>query len=206
MPPDVVLQALRHVWQVIESLHAPAALMGGLALSAWKHTRATRDVDLLVGIAKDREAELVQRFIQAGLRPKRQPAVLPLGRMRLVQFLYEPRDTFVELQVDVLLAACTYQHQALARRVAARLPGLEVDLFVLACEDLVLHKLLAGRIIDRADSAAMLRANRATLDVQYLLDWARQLGVTKELGEVWLEAFPNEPLPASRPWSTEHRS
>ena len=39
------------------------------------------------------------------------------------------------------------------------LSGLDVTLDVLACEDLLLHKLLAGRVIDRVDAAALIRAN-----------------------------------------------
>jgi len=66
---------------------------------------------------------------------------------------------------------------------------------VLACEDLILHKLMAGRIIDRADAAALLRANRGALDLDYLALRVR----TREIGggytEVWNDVFPGEPVP-----------
>jgi len=45
---EVVLKALKHVWVSLEPFHAPMAVMGGLALAAWRHVRATRDVDLLI--------------------------------------------------------------------------------------------------------------------------------------------------------------
>ena len=61
---------------------------------------------------------------------------------------------------------------------------------VLACEDLVLHKLLAGRMIDLADAVALLRANRDTLDLNYLSCWAGKLAVEAELVGVRKEAFP----------------
>jgi hypothetical protein len=36
MAADVVLCALKHVWVSLEPLKIPMALMGGLALAAWK--------------------------------------------------------------------------------------------------------------------------------------------------------------------------
>ena len=40
MLADEVLLALKHVWVTLESLNLPMAVMGGIALSAWKHPRA----------------------------------------------------------------------------------------------------------------------------------------------------------------------
>jgi hypothetical protein len=60
---------------------------------------------------------------------------------------------------------------------------------------LILHKLLAGRLIDRVDAAALLRANRPAVDLAYLLRWAEELDVMGDLAETWSEAFPGERLP-----------
>src|SRR5438046_5804634 len=43
-----VVRALRHAWESLQEIGVPAAVMGGLAVSTWKHLRATQDVDLLV--------------------------------------------------------------------------------------------------------------------------------------------------------------
>ena len=48
--------------------------------------------------------------------------------------------------------------------------------------------------MDRADAAMLLRANRATIDLDYLTHWSRELDLAKETIEVWDEAFPGEPL------------
>ena len=65
----------------------------------------------------------------------------------------------------------------------------------LACEDLILHKLLAGCLLDRADAAMLLRANRTDLNLEYLLGWTTTLSLRAELAEVWEEAFPGEAMP-----------
>jgi hypothetical protein len=55
--------------------------------------------------------------------------------------------------------------------------------------------LSSGRIIDRADAAALLRLNRTNLDLSYLLTWVNQLTLAAEWADVWQEAFPGEQLP-----------
>jgi hypothetical protein len=192
---EVVLKALRHVWISLEPLHAPMAVMGGLALAAWRHVRATRDVDLLVGVSEEDLEPLLSTLTSAGLRPKRQPAVTSLGSLQILQLLYEPPGAYLDLQVDLLLAQSEYHRQALARRIPTRLAALDLDLYVLACEDMIVHKLLAGRLLDRADAAMLLRANRADLNLEYLLGWTRTLSLGAELAQVWEEAFPGEAMP-----------
>lgn len=109
------------------------------------------------------------------------------------EFTYAAADTFVAIRVDVLFSGAEYYEQALARRVPHVLPGSGSHIEVLSCEDLILHKLLAGRAIDWADAVALLQENRDTLDVQYLQDSAAQLGVSSELSLAWQEAFPADP-------------
>jgi hypothetical protein len=197
MAAEVVLRALQRAWVSLEPLHVPMAVMGGLALAAWKHVRATRDVDLLVGVGGTTPEAIVDSLIGAGMRPKRQPAIQPLGQFHLLQMLFEPPDSFLELEVDILFAESEYQEAALGRRVALRLSEMDTDLFVLACEDLVIHKLLAGRAVDRADAAALLRANRPTLDLAWLNQWVHRLGLGPEWAEVWRETFPGEAAPVT---------
>ncbi len=98
----------------------------------------------------------------------------------------------MSVAVDLLLVHTDYHREALMRRLKVQLPELSRPVYVLACEDLILHKLSAGRIIDLADVAVLLRANRDTLDLPYLTRWAMELEVTADLVRVWKEAFGND--------------
>ncbi len=192
MAGKIVLTALSHVWQTLESVPCQLALTGGLALSLWKHVRSTRDVDLLVDLGPLEIGKLLESLRAAGVRTKHIPPVIDLGSVRVVQFLYEPRDAFMDVQVDLLLAESEFHRSALARRVPSRLADLDIDLFTLSCEDILVLKLTAGRIIDRADAAALLRLNRSTLDMAYLTDWVSRLSLADEWAEIGQEAFPGE--------------
>lgn len=138
---------------------------------------------------------MLGNLASAGLRPKHQPPVISLGSLQIVQLLYESPGAFIDLQVDLLLAQSEYHRHAPERRVSTRLLAVDLDVYVLACEDLILHKLLAGRLIDRADAAVLMRANRANLDLGYLVRWTTELCLEKELDEVLREAFPGGPPP-----------
>lgn len=195
MVADVLLTALAHAWRTLDAAGMQMAVMGGIALASWKYVRATRDVELLVGLSGRTEEELLEHLRAASILPRRQPAITSLGRLRLIQCTYEPPETFLDLQIDLLLAECQYQLQALNRRVPIQLAGIDASVFVLACEDLILHKLLAGRIIDRVDCVSLMQLQRENLDWHYLRQWAKQLSLSDGLDETWHEAFPTSALP-----------
>lgn len=195
MVADVLLHTLGHIWRTLDAAKMKMAVMGGIALASWKYVRATRDVDLLVCLEGKTVDGLLAELRGAGVRPRRQPIVTSLGRLSMIQCVYEPPQAFMDLQVDLLLAECPYQLQALDRRVPQQFTDLNVLMYVLACEDLILHKLLAGRIIDRVDCSSLIRLHRNNLDWTYLRNWAASLSVIGGLLESWQETFPGEEMP-----------
>ncbi len=195
MAESLVLRTLGHLWRTLDPLQIPMAVMGGIAVAVWEHIRATRDVDVLIHIEPADLDRVLDTLAHAGLHSTRQPPLLQLGPMQMIQLVYQPPGFFVDLKVDLLLASSDYQRLALARRVPTQLPG-NLNIHVLSCEDLILHKLIAGRLIDRADVAALLRANRETLDFAFLTTWIAKLALSSEWSQVWNEAFPGEIVPA----------
>lgn len=196
MPGEMIIAALRRAWVAIEPLDVPMAVMGGLALSAWGHVRSTQDVDLLVALEKANVDAALHRLFAADFRPKRQPMLFRIEQQDIVQLYYDPPETFCEVQVDLLLVGGPYQQAAIERRVPIVLPELDIPISVLSREDMVLHKLLAGRIIDQADAAMLLRENRPMIDFAYLRSWVATLSLEREFAGVWREAFPDEPVGA----------
>ncbi len=184
MGSNAVLETLRHAWQALEPLDVPMAVMGGIAVSAWEHVRATQDVDILIGVDDRDAARVIDQLAPEGFVPKRSPPWLTLGDVRLLQMNFQPPGSYMQVQFDLLAADSEYHRHALSRRVKTRLPDVDLDLAVLTCEDLILHKLIAGRVIDKVDCMALAAANRATLDIAYLQDWADRLKLRRELEEI----------------------
>jgi len=195
MASEGVLATLRAGWAALGTIDAPKALIGGLALSAWNHARYTRDADVLVAIEPDRIDALVAALIKAGFRPRHDPPLRIIDGQGIVQFVHQPFDAPMPFQFDVLLATTPFQRDSLSRAVPRRLPGEEATVAVVRPDDLIVIKLLAGRIIDRADAAMVLRENRDDIDFDRLRETIEAEGLTAEYRAIWADAYPGEPGP-----------
>jgi hypothetical protein len=191
MFPDSLRVTLLHVWQALAPLNIQSALLGGVAVAIWSRIRATQDIDLIVSVPIRRTDEVIGALRRARLQPKYDPPrVVDLPGVGLVQFDYQLPNSYVQVRVDVQFAKGDFQQQVLERRVAVQVPGTDVQIDVVGCDDLILLKLLAGRVIDLADAADVLRQNPHLVNVDHLQTWARRLKVERDLRTIWDEAFP----------------
>jgi hypothetical protein len=188
---DAILSTLEHVLRVLTPLGHPVAVMGGVSLAAWRHIRATHDVDLLIAVDLSEIDAVVSALCANGCRPKRSTPILVVGQHHFLQLLYTPPDEFYDVQFDLLLAENELQKSAIARRVKREVSGIAEPIEVLSVEDLILFKLVAGRMIDRADAAMLLRENRDAIDFKYLDGWVSKLDLGSDYATIWSEAFPN---------------
>jgi hypothetical protein len=142
-----------------------------------------------------RFAEVFQTLDKAGVHRKHAAPFIAVGDARFMQFLYDLPDLEIDVRIDLLLADSPFEQQTLKRAVEPA-SSLGRGIRVLAYEDLILFKLLAGRMIDRADAAYLLRVNRGELDLAHLRNWAQSLRLDVELKDIWQEAFPDEQQPS----------
>ena len=90
------------------------------------------------------------------------------------------RDTFVlpvhdidtGIRVDFIFSKTPYERQAIERAVIVELGGEPVPFA--SAEDLVIHKLFAGRARDLEDVATVIRRQRTKIDWAYLEQWAQE--------------------------------
>lgn len=195
MPAEAVVATLRQAWDILAEMRVPAALMGGLALAHWGHVRSTQVVDLLIALTDLRPPALLARLAAAGYRSKGRAPLIRLEDAEFIQLLYEPPQAFLDVQIDLLLADSPFHRQAIARRVAVPASALGFEFQVVSCEDLIVLKLIASRILDRVDVAELLKANRDSLDLGYLADWVRKLKLERLFDEAWNDGFPNSESP-----------
>jgi hypothetical protein len=108
MAASLVLGALQHVWRSLEPFHLPMAVMGGIALAAWQHVRATRDVDILLTLQSTDLDALLQSLAAAHIEPKRQPSVVELGSLRIAGRMIDRADAIALLRLNK--AALDYEY------------------------------------------------------------------------------------------------
>jgi hypothetical protein len=193
MASEAVLATLEAGWNALDAVDVPKAVIGGLALSAWNHARYTRDADVLVSIDQRQVDAVIKVLSAAGFHPRHDPPLRVIDGQGIVQFMFQPPGAVLPFQFDVLLATSEHQRDSVARAVLRRLPGGNGSIRVVRADDLIIIKLLAGRMIDLADAAMLLRENRDDMDLERLSREIVSHGLQKEYRTIWGEAFPNDP-------------
>jgi hypothetical protein len=130
MVAEAILATLR---PALNQLGQPWALAGRVAVSAWYHLRTTKVLDFVVGIGEKGIEQLLECFQRRGLHAKRHPPVLQIADQRIIQYLFEPPGTFLDIQVDLIVAETEYQRAALTRRIALRFPEIKLTSQSMCC-------------------------------------------------------------------------
>lgn len=160
-----LFEALLHVLSDLEDLDQRWALVGGLAVSAWSEPRTTRDIDLVVAVEKDRDAErLVRDLVARGYQPLEHLEQEATGRLATVR-LVVPREEEGGIVVDLLFASSGLETEIVSAAAPVEIaPGVTVPLARLS--HLLALKVLAGRFQDLTDLQNLL-AQATPADLQH---------------------------------------
>ena len=133
---------------VLRERAVPYALMGGLAVAAWGAPRATEDIDLLAEVSPSAELDRALRAAGFEAEWRRGAADDPIPLLLHLRRRSGP-------PLDVVCATRAWEREMLTRAVRLRL-GRSLEVPVVALEDLIVLKLLAGGPGDLTDVADLL--------------------------------------------------
>jgi len=151
----------------------PYAIIGGIAVQRWGQPRFTRDVDLTILLPPGREEDTLRDLV-AAFPPRVKDAVGFAVEHRVL-----PIDVPGGSEADISLGLPGYEEDVIARAVPYDLgEGREVKLC--SPEDLVVHKILAGRPQDLLDVEGIAARQAGTLDVAYVRRWLGELSRVAE--------------------------
>jgi len=143
-------------------------LIGGQAVLVHGRPRLTEDIDVTLGTDPSRLADVLAVCATLGLE------ALPGDLERFVRdtFVLPARDPATRIRVDFIFSTTPYERQAIERADHLTIGGADVP--VATAEDLILHKLFAGRPRDIEDAESVVRRKGGALDWDYLMRWARE--------------------------------
>jgi len=146
----------------------PFMLIGGQAVLLHGRPRLTEDIDITLGIGPAELPALLAASDALHLH------VLPRDPEAFVRetFVLPVRDPESGIRVDFIFSTTPYEQQAVARALRVDVAGVAVP-FATA-EDLLIHKLFAGRAIDWEDALSVVRRKGPELDWEYVERWARE--------------------------------
>ncbi len=156
--PTAPAQLLAAVSDVLARWGDRWFLFGAQAVLLWGRPRLTADVDITARLQPEDARGFCADMEGAGFQLRVADPVAFLARTRVLPFLHLP----TQLPLDLVLAGPGLEEQFLDRAVRVEMEGLSVP--VIAPEDLVVMKILAGRPKDIEDVRAVLAERLATLD------------------------------------------
>lgn len=156
----------------------PFMVIGGQAVLVHGQPRLTQDIDVTLGVEPDHLDKVLEICEQLELDP------LPeeLESFVMETFVLPALQRETRIRVDFVFSTTAYERQAIQRAVRVEIDGTEVP-FATA-EDLILHKLFAGRPRDREDALGVVRRQAEKLDWAYLDRWAREFAAVPGREEI----------------------
>jgi predicted nucleotidyltransferase len=164
----------------LEERGIPYMVIGGQAVLVYGVPRLTQDIDVTLGAGPDRLSEILELAKALGWQvlvqdPEdfvRRTMVLPCS------------DSESRLRIDLMFSHSEYERQALER--VRRVPIGNAQVRFASLEDLVIHKIIAGRPRDLEDVRGILLKNPAC-QVEYVRHWLQEFD--RSLDAAYLATF-----------------
>jgi len=155
----------------LDAAQIPYMVIGGQAVQLYGEPRMTRDIDLTLGLG----SEGLDRILAVCGRCEIRPLVAaPVDFVRETMVL-PALDERTGIRVDFVFSVTEYERQAIERSQSVEIGGTGVRFA--AVEDVVIHKLVAGRPRDLEDVRGVVAKNPG-LDRGYVEKWLAAFGHT----------------------------
>lgn len=165
LPPEPLAGLLAGMARGLSAHRVPFMLVGGQAVLLHGRPRLTDDIDATLGVGPDRLPAVLRACATIGLVP------LPEDVPGFVAetFVLPTRHQATGMRVDLIFSTLPYETEAIARAIPIPIGGTDVP-FATA-EDLLIHKLFAGRPRDLEDVVGVIRRQGSAIDWDYVGGW-----------------------------------
>jgi len=172
-------ELLEAIARALEEEAIPYIVIGGQAVLVYGEPRLTKDIDVTLGADLERLQDVLAAARRAGLSPLVDPE--EFTRQTMVLPCSHPGTG---IRVDLIFSHSTFEQQAIAR--ANRVKIGVTDVCFASVEDLIIHKIIAGRPRDLEDVRCILLKNRQ-IDGKYVRRWLEEFA--SALGEPFAAVF-----------------
>jgi hypothetical protein len=151
----------------LDSRKLPYMVIGGQAVLLYGEPRLTRDIDITLGVGKEKLDTILQvaSALKLGIVPQDPGEFVDRTMVLPIQ------DMPSGIRVDFIFSFTPYERQAIDRARKIELNGATVNFA--APEDLIIHKIFAGRPQDQSDVRSVLLKN-PELDLVYIRRWLKE--------------------------------
>ncbi len=159
----------------------PYMIIGGQALLLYGEPRLTRDIDVTLGVNTDHLDKLLAILQELTLKP------LPEDTESFVRqtMVLPALDETTGIRIDFIFSFTTYETEAIKRSKKVKILDQEINFA--SIEDLIIHKIFAGRPRDIEDVRTVLLKN-PDIDIRYIQEWLKEFDLSSERKE-FLKTF-----------------
>ena len=170
----MIEKLIKKIAQRLDEDKVPYMIIGGQAVLLYGTPRLTRDIDITLGIDTDKFPLIEGICRKLGLKvlpenPEdftRETKVLPAEELKL------------RIRVDFIFSFTPYEAQAIKRTKEVVMNGYPVKFA--SCEDVIIHKMFAGRAVDEEDVKNILIKNKKSIDLEYIRRWLSEFSKIPE--------------------------
>lgn len=157
-------------------------VIGGQAVLLYGEPRLTRDIDVTVGSNLSRLSDMMLIVGELSLK------TIPENVESFVEttMVLPTKDPATGIRVDFIFSFTPYEAGAIQRARKIKILGNEVSFA--SPEDLVIHKIFAGRPRDLEDAKSVIIKNPG-MDLDYIRKWLREFDRSSEEKKDFLGIF-----------------
>lgn len=181
-------ELLRSVIQALADANIEYMLTGSVASSLQGEPRSSHDIDMVVALGRESASKLAESFPSPRFYLSERSILAAIEKMGVFKLI----DGTTGDKLDFwLLIDEPFDRMRFSRRVIENV--MEMRLSVSAPEDTILAKLKWAKIAGGSekqftDAVRVYEVQYGTLDIDYLHDWAKKIGVLDLLGKIEEEA------------------
>lgn len=170
----MIEKLIKKTAQQLDQQKIPYMIIGGQAVLVYGRPRLTRDIDITLGADTDKFGSIEAVCKKLKLRilvenPEdfaRDTKVLPA----------EEPDS--KVRIDFIFSFTPYEAQAIKNAKKILIDHYPVNFA--SCEDIIIHKMVAGRAIDVEDVKSILAKNENAVNLEYVNKWLSEFGRIQE--------------------------
>lgn len=174
------LRLLGKVSRALDKNKIPYMVIGGQAVLFYGEPRLTRGIDITLGIG----IEGLSRIRIIANRLKLKSLVNNVEEFVRKTMVFPVIDNKSGIRVDFIFSSSKYERQAISRARKIRMGQTQVK--IASLEDVIIHKIIAGRPRDLEDVKVMLLKN-PYYNARYIEKWLSEFD--KSLGEDFRKNF-----------------
>jgi len=142
----------------------PYVIIGGQAVLLHGEPRLTRDIDISLGVDAGRLQVILDIMLETGLVSLTKDPQDFVNQTMVLPAIDEP----TAIRVDFIFSNSLFEAGAIKRARTKKILGQDVSFA--SPEDLIVHKVIAGRDVDLEDIRSVILRNRG-LDIGYIKKW-----------------------------------